>query len=359
MAINKQPTVRAPQADGAAMADGVVAQAGEGDGDASRGDLRTQMIGLAQRGGLIAFLVVAIAFFGVLEPTTFFTRGTLLTLVTAQTVPLLLALALTMTLRLHDLDVSFAALMIMSSTVAVVLLTKHGVSLPVAIIVALGIGAGVGALNGFMVVVLQLPAFIATLGVLTICEGVSLALTSSQVISGLPPALTNTLQNGPGGVPISCYIVWGIGLVLWLVMEYTPFGRYLLFIGGNRRAAELVGLRVRAVRMLAYVASGFLFAGAGLLLAGLVGDVDPTSDTAYLLSPLAAAFLGTTVFQLGRFNVWGTIVAAYTLAVVTTGLELLGAQTWVGDVFQGLALIIAIGLSRLLSPSSPSANVHV
>jgi ribose transport system permease protein len=125
----------------------------------------------------------------------------------------------------------------------------------------------------------------------------------------------------------------------------TPCGRYLLFIGGNRDAAELAGLRVNAFRQGAYVASGTLSALAGLLFAGSLGAVDPTSGGAYLLPPVTAAFLGASAIKLGRFNVVGTLVAIYLLAVGITGLQLLGLQSWIADVFNGACLIVAMAFA--------------
>jgi len=307
---------------------------------------------VGRRLGLVVFGLIMVALFAGLSPHAFFTQGTAITIITAEAVPMMLALAVTITLRLHDLDVSFAAVMILTAVIAAELLTSHHVSLPVAIIVALAVGLGVGLINGFMVVILKLSSFIATLGTMSVAEGLALAVSRSQILTGLPKALTSTMQDGPGGVPLGAIIGWGLLVILWLIFEYTPFGRYLLFIGGNRKAAELLGLPVRRVRIAAYAMTGLLFAAAGLVLAGMLGSVDPTSDATFLLSPLAAAFLGTTVFQLGRFNAWGTGVAIYVLAIISTGLQILGASAWVGDVFQGGALIIAIALSRVLGKNS-------
>jgi len=323
---------------------GASAAAGPAAVDMSR-RAPSRSVQLTRRLGLVIFGLAVIALFSGLSPGAFFTHGTLITVITAESIPMMLALAVTITLRLHDLDVSFAAIMILTASIAGELLVANHVSLAVAIIVALAMGLLAGLINGFLVVVLKLSSFIATLGTMSVAEGLALSVSHSTILTGFPAAFTNDMQNGPGGVPLGAIIGWVLLLVLWLAFEYTPFGRY-------RTAAELLGLPVRRVRIIAYAVTGILYAAAGIVLAGMLGSVDPTSDATFLLSPLAAAFLGTTVFQLGRFNAWGTAVSVYVLAAISTGLQILGASAWVGDVFEGAALILAIALSRFLSKSS-------
>ena len=308
-----------------------------------------------RKSGLLVFLVLVIVVFSILKPNSFLTRANLITLLTTEAIPLTLAMAIAITLRLRDLDVSFAAVMIASASVGAKLMTMNHGGLAEGIVAAIVVGLVFGALNGTMVAFIGLPSFVATLGTLGIAEGVSLGVTNSQIVGNVPAALT-VLQGGPGGIPWGVYIVWGIFLAIWLIFDFTTFGRLLLFIGGNRNAAVLIGLRVRMVRFVAYLATGGLFGAAGVILIGMLGVVDPTSDAGYLLGPLAAVFLGTTVFQLGRFNAWGIIVALYTLAVISMGLQILGASSWVGDVFQGAALIIAIAISHVLSRGAAAAD---
>jgi ribose transport system permease protein len=150
------------------------------------------------------------------------------------------------------------------------------------------------------------------------------------------------------------WIGWVIGLCLWYIFEWTPLGRYLLFIGGNRAAANLAGLRVAAYRFGALVLSGTVSAGAGVLLAGSLGVVDPSISNAYLLPPITAAFLGLSAIKLGRFNVFGTIIAIYLLAIGVTGLQLHGAQAWVANVFDGGCLIAAVAFRLLLERAGTS-----
>jgi ribose transport system permease protein len=148
-------------------------------------------------------------------------------------------------------------------------------------------------------------------------------------------------------LPLIVWIGWLIAAVIWVVFEFTPLGRYLLFLGGNANAARLAGLRVGGLRSVAFIAASTIGGGiAGVLLAGSLGSVDPSSGSSYLLAPLTAAFLGTTTIQVRRFNVIGTLVGLYLLAFGITGLQLEGIQGWISDVFNGAALIVALAFAR-------------
>jgi ribose transport system permease protein len=144
------------------------------------------------------------------------------------------------------------------------------------------------------------------------------------------------------GFPLEVWYGWALAALLLYVYEYTPAGRYHLFVGGNRDVAALSGVPVRLVRIVSFAISGLVSGFAGLVLAGSLGAVDPSVSPAYLLPPYAAAFLGTTTILVGRFNVIGTIVGLYLVVVGVTGLELEGAESWISNVFDGSILLVAV-----------------
>ena len=145
----------------------------------------------------------------------------------------------------------------------------------------------------------------------------------------------------------------GVSLVIWYVMENTPLGRRVYATGGNEAATRLAGVRTHLVITGAFVASGTVAAGVGVLLASRLGTGDPTSGPSFLLPAFSAVFLGATQFRAGRFNVWGTIVAVYVLAVGVKGLQLAGAPVWIPDLFNGGALLLAVGLANFEKVNHP------
>jgi ribose transport system permease protein len=122
----------------------------------------------------------------------------------------------------------------------------------------------------------------------------------------------------------------------------------MLFLGSNREAARLTGIRVNRIRFGAYVVSSLVSGMAGLIVVSTLGGFDPTTSSVYLLPALAAVFLGTAVIQPGRFNPIGTLLAIWFLWTGVFGLELLGYSGWVQDAFYGGGLIVAIYLAKVM-----------
>jgi ribose transport system permease protein len=301
---------------------------------------------LVERYGLVAVLVVSFLAFSLLLPQTFPTLGNVRAMINSQAIILLLALALTLPLRSGDFDLSIAGTMTAAAAV-VAQLTTTGTSIPLAIAAALLLGAAVGLLNGFLVVKVGIDSFIVTLGMMTALGGLSYAITSSSIVPNIPNGVLRLARTPLLGLPSVVWLGWLLVLVFWYVYERTPLGRYLLFIGGSPGSARLAGLRVDRLKIGAFVACSVLAAVTGVLFAGQVGQLDPSVAGQFLLQPFAAAFLGATVITVGRFNAIGTVIALYLLTIFVTGLQLFGAQPWVSDVFNGVALILAVTFARV------------
>lgn len=301
---------------------------------------------LLARYGVVAFLVALIIAFSVLSPDKFATSTNALAMINSQAIVLLLALTATLALRIGDFDLSIASVMIVTGATAAVL-TRGGQSIVLVFLAAVAIGLVVGLVNGFLIVKIGVSSFVATLGMLTVLSGVAIFITNSSQIFNIKGALLDIARYPVLGLPLRTWYGWILALVLWYLYERTPVGRQLLFVGGGRSAARLAGIKVDRVRLGTFVASSCLAALTGVVFAGYLGGIDPNIGSSFLLQPFAAAFLGATTIQLGRFNVVGTVIGLYLLVVGITGLTILGAERWVNDVFNGLALVLAVTFARL------------
>ena len=313
---------------------------------------RVRRRGLPDVVGRFALAGVAVGIFvlfTILLPDTYATKPNILSMLSSQSIPLLLTLAVLLPLRTGDFDLSVAANMVFCSALLGIMVRHGAVPLPLAILLTLLVGVAIGLINGVLIVLVGVNAFIVTLGAMTVLGGLAFGITGGAVIVNLPTSLLQMGRSHLLGLPLAVWYGWAIAGILWYVFELTPLGRYLLFVGGNAEAAELAGVPVRASRMTAFAGSAFLSAVAGVILAAKFGSVDPTIAGSLLLPPYAAAFLGTTVIQLGRFNVLGSIVGSYLLTIGITGLLLSGADPWVSDVFNGGALMAAVTFARLVS----------
>jgi ribose transport system permease protein len=226
---------------------------------------------------------------------------------------------------------------------------EQGWPLLPAIIVALGCGLAVGMFNGACVVWLGLDSFIVTLGSGTFVAGVVTWISGSRTVTGMSPVLSDWIVNKRLlGVSLVFYYGLALVLILWYVLTYTAVGRRLLFVGRGRSVARLSGLRVGALRFSALAGSGLLAGLAGVLYAGTTGGADPSSGASFLLPAFAAAYLGATAVSPGRFNAWGAFIAVYFLVTGITGLQLLGVDSFVQQLFYGGALVLAVALSQLV-----------
>ena len=292
---------------------------------------------------------LVIVLFGVLEPDTFLTTTNFQTIFGSQAVLVVLTLALLIPLTAGDYDLSIAYVLSLAAMIVALLNVDHSWPIGWAVLVALAAGALTGAIQGAVVVLLDLDPFIITLGSATFVSGVVLWISDSRTIGGISENLVDpVIVHEFLGIPLVFYYGLLLCLVLWYVFEFTPVGRRLLFVGRGRNVARLSGVRVGRIRWGAFVASGAISALAGVLYAGTTGGADPSSGASFLLPAFAAAFLGATSIVPGRFNPWGSLIAVYFLVTGITGLQLLGVESFVQQLFYGGALIVAVVLSRLI-----------
>ena len=149
-------------------------------------------------------------------------------------------------------------------------------------------------------------------------------------------------------MPVVTVYLAVVALLAWYVIEHTPAGRRMHATGASPDAARLAGVSTQRYTFAAFVASGVIASLAGLLLLGKIGQVAAAVGAPYLLPMFAACFLGTTQLKPGRFNVWGTVLALYLLAVGVTGLQLAGGSLWITDMFNGVALVVAVAVAVVL-----------
>jgi ribose transport system permease protein len=305
--------------------------------------------GLIGRYAVVLALLAMIVFFSLLRPDTFFTSENFESILVTESVLVVLALGVTIALAAGEFDLSIAAVLGFSAGLLAHLTSDVGWGLMPAMLLTLVAAATVGVLNGIFVVGFGVNSFITTLGMGSVVGGLALAIFGAETIGGLPPDLTDLVRSELFGIGISALFALLLAAALWYFLEHTPGGRHLFFTGEGREAARLAGVRVNRIRFGALVASAVFAWLAAMILAGQTGAAQATYGQPFLLPAFAAGFLGATTIKTGRYNAWGTVIAVYLLAVGTTGLQLLGAEDWVEDVFNGTALVLAVTLSRLVS----------
>jgi ribose transport system permease protein len=290
---------------------------------------------------LAAFIVV----FGVWSPHVFMTVATVHLIASQQAVAGIVAIAVLIPLTSGNYDLSVGANANLTGILAIVLQTREGWGLLPTLVVSLGAGMMVGVVNGFIVVRLGVNSFITTLAMGSVLAAVQVIVTSSQQPQPVLTPLWNNLTQAKWlGFQVIVVYLLIIALLAWWLMDHTPLGRHLFAAGGNPEAARLSGVRVDRMTWFSLTSSATLAGVAGVLYTSLSGPSLSFGDT-LLLPAFAAAFLGSTQLKPGRFNVGGTIVAIFVLAVGVQGLQIVSGQQWLSDMFNGVALILAVAMA--------------
>jgi ribose transport system permease protein len=318
---------------------------------------RTSWAVTAERFALIGVWIVVIIVFGSMRPDTFLTASNFQTIFGSQSVLAVLTLALLPPLLAGDYDLSVASVQGLAAMLIAVLNVQHHWSIWLAILAAIGVGLLVGLANGLFIIFLGVDSLIATLGSGTVVAGITLWISGSATITGVSDTLVRLVVSTKlFNISLVFYYALAIAAVMWYVFEFTTPGRRLLFVGRSRTVSRLSGIRVGRMRIFALMSSATLAAIAGAFYAGTTGAADPTSSQSFLLPAFAAAFLGATCIIPGRFNPWGALVAGYFLITGITGLQLLGASSYVQDLFYGGALLCGVGASQLIAGRVPKAS---
>jgi ribose transport system permease protein len=308
----------------------------------------------AERFGLVAAWVLLILILGYFRPDQMFAWNSYAAMFGSYAMVVVLTLGLIIPLTTGDFDLSVASTMALSSMLIAVLNVKMGWNIEGAILMALIVGAAVGAVNAFFILWLGIHSLIVTLGTGYFINGLVLWISGSTPISGVSMDLVEAvIMTRFIGIPLSFWYAVILTAGIWYLFQHTALGRRLLFVGRGREVARLSGVNVNRTRAGALIAAGTIAALAGVLYTGMRGAADPSSAIAFLLPAFAAAFLGSTTLYPGRFNAPGAFVAVFFLSTGIMGLNFLGAQSFVQNLFYGGGLVIAVSISQLIRKRRP------
>ena len=307
-----------------------------------------------ERYGLLIAWALIILVLGAFKPAQMFAWNSYASMFGSNAMVVVLTLALIIPLTTGDFDLSVASVMGLSSMLIAVLNVQMGVPIFGSIIIALAAGAVIGAINAFFILYFGVFSLIVTLGTGYFINGLILWVSDSATIAGVSMGLVRAvILTRFLGIPVGFYYAVVLTIAIWYVFQFTALGRRMLFVGRGREVARLSGVNVTRVRAGALIASGVMAAFAGVLYTGMRGVADPSSALSFLLPAFAAAFLGSTAIYPGRFNAPGAFVAVFVLSTGIMGLNFLGADSFVQNLFYGGGLVIAVAISQLIRGRKP------
>lgn len=299
-------------------------------------------------------LFVLFTFFSIVSPN-FLTISNISGILLATMINGLLACGATYIIITGGIDLSIGTNMTLTSVLTGMLIVQAGVPLVIGIIMGILIGMTIGAVNGVMVTKMNLPPFIATLGMQMVTKGVSIVLTDGTPIyfTDYPQfqklAGGSVIQDALGSIgienvniPNGVIIMLIVAVIMGYVLSKTKLGRYIYAIGSNREATRLSGVKVWKWELSAYMIGGTMSGIAAILMSSRLNSANPSLGSGYEMDAVAACVIGGASLAGGEGSISGTIIGAFIISVLTNGLRILSVPTEWQTVLTGLIIIFAV-----------------
>ncbi len=305
-------------------------------------------------GVLPLLLLLAVIVFALLSPN-FLTSQNLLNVARQSTFLAMVAMGQMLALLTGGFDLSVGKTLAITSVVGALVMAGSkgivpGAAVPIALGMLAGVAAGtlVGVVNGIGVALFDISPFMMTLGTASISFGIALTLTSGVPVYGMPDAFGNVFGFGRlFGIPAPVYVTALLYLMLYVILSWTPMGRYFYAIGGNFKASMLSGINTRFYLFMAYVLCGFLAAVAGIILTARLETGEANIGASMPLDSIAACVIGGVSLRGGVGRVGSVVLGAVFIGLIQNGMDLARIESYLQEVVIGVLLILAVIADRL------------
>jgi ribose transport system permease protein len=282
----------------------------------------------------------------------FFTPRSVLSLLLQTSAITIMGIGVTFAIITGGIDLSIGSVIALTGTVAV-MAAIAGVPIWLSMIIGLAVGVFCGFINGLMITGLNLPPFIATLGMMMVARGVALTITNANAYPA--PEGFGELGNGAilrlgpqfPGISYPVIIMVIVAVIFSFVLTKTKVGRYIYAIGSNEEAARLSGIKVKQYKVVAYMISGLLSGLVGIILASRMVTSQPNSADGYELNAIASAVIGGTSLMGGIGTITGTVIGSFIIGILSVGLTMAGANYFLQKIVIGLVVIGAVTIDQL------------
>lgn len=305
---------------------------------------------IVRLGVLPLLLAIAVVVFALLSPN-FLTGQNLLNVARQSTFLAMVAMGQMLALLTGGFDLSVGKTLAITSVVGALVMAGAKATFPdaVGVVIALGMLAGIGAgtlvgiVNGIGVALFDVSPFMMTLGTASISFGIALTLTSGVPVYGMPDEFGDTFGFGQFlGVPAPVYVTAILYLVLYLILSWTPMGRYFYAIGGNYKASLLSGINTRFHLFMAYVLCGLMAAIAGIILTARLETGEANIGASMPLDSIAACVIGGVSLRGGVGRLGSVVLGAIFIGLIQNGMDLARIASYLQEVVIGVLLILAV-----------------
>lgn len=298
----------------------------------------------AKEVGILAILILLSVVIQINNPI-FFTFSNITDILRNTSYTLMVAIGMTFVLIAKGLDLSVGSLLAFCGLVSA-LAMQAGVPVPLAVLLGLLSGALFGGVNAFCIVVLRIPAMIATLGTMYMARGLVLVITKGQAVYPLPDSFSAFGKGSVAGVPNVVILALLLALLAHFVLVGTTYGRKVYAIGGNAETAGFAGINVPFITATVYVFSGVMAALSGIMTAARMGSGQPSVGDGMEMTVITAVIIGGTSLNGGAGTMLGTVLGALLMNVLSSGMNLVGVSAYWQKFVMGLIIIIAVGFDQ-------------
>ena len=290
----------------------------------------------------IVLIIIFVVVLSILSPV-FLTQRNLLNVLRQVCVNAILACGFVLILGNGGVDLSCGSIIGITG-VSMALMMRAGMPFYYAIPLAMLIGGVAGSANGALIVFFKLPPFIITLGMQQVLRGATYLLTKHQPITGLPAEFVWIGQGHIGVIPFPIFVMLAVVIIMWIIINRTKFGRYVLAVGGNTEAARVSGINVGLVRIGAYMTIGMVAAIAAAVMCARAASAQPAGGFGMEMEAIAAGVIGGSRMVGGNANIVGAFLGAVIVGLLNNGLNLLGIDASWQIIAKGLLILFAMTL---------------
>lgn len=294
--------------------------------------------------GIWAILILLFLILSITTGDTFLRSTNLINLVRQICVNGLVAVGATFVVCGGEIDLSSGSLAALAGCGSAMMIVNHGMNTWLAILIVLLVGVLFGCLSGVVVTLLKVPAFIATLGMMYILDGLVLLLTRGTPITGLPDEYVAIGRGYAGPIPVPVIILIVIVLISAFIFRYTQFGRNIVTVGENAVSSRLSGINVVGVKIAVFAVAGALSAAGGVMLTARLSSGQPTAAADLSLQAMAAVFVGGTSSTNTQGAAIKTLAGALFIGMINNGLNLLEVNAYWQKIVLGIIIIAAIAM---------------
>ena len=286
----------------------------------------------------------------------FFTASNFLNVFQQIALNFVVAVGMTFVIISGGIDLSVGSNIALSGLLMGILMKNFGVPVILTILICILFSGLIGLINGVLISFLNLPPFIATLGMMSIVRGAAYTVTAGQPIYTFPKGFT-AISSRVGGIPLySTLILIAVFLLGWYILRYTRIGRFTYAVGGNENCAKLSGINLRKVKCFVYMFSGLCCGVAALLLSSRLDSAVPTNADGQEMDAIAAVVIGGTSMSGGEGSMIGTLIGILIIGIIANGLNLLGVAQGPQKMVKGLIIVIAVIIDVIRRKASESAK---